>query len=812
MNDLKFAFRQLLKNPGFTAVAVLSLSLGIGACTSVFSIVNAVLLRSLPVPDPQELRLLNWAGSEVRMRSITGRSKSKADKTVAESVSMPVYEELRRQAKPVAELFGFAPLNEVAVRARREAFSASGMIVSDNFFSGLGVRPFVGRVFTPDEADPEATQQVVISASWWERQFSSDPAILGQSLTLNGSLFTIIGVLPRGFSGIDPGVSRDFYVAMTPQSQFLDRAVSEADHWWVRMMARVPSSASAAELKAKLDVSFARDASMRMKEPEIVFSPGNIGLDYESDTYRKPLLLMLSIVGLVMLVACANLAGLSLARGAVRQHEMSIRSALGSGRWRLVRQSLIESLVLALAGSSLGGLLAYWGTGAVARLLAGATGTLAHNLSPDLTVLAFTIAAGLMTALLSGLLPALRAGGSDPLGGLKARNALAVPRLRAGRILVVSQVALSLLLLVGAGLFVRTLTDLRKIDVGFDTSRLLVFRVNAPGTGRTAQTTSFYEEVQSRLAALPGVANATLTVMPLLYNNISFGGFRFVGRADQNDGQEAYRMVVGERFFDTLGMSILKGRSLSSADRANSSKVLVVNETFAKRYFPGESPIGRSIGTWRAEWEIVGVCSDIRYQNIKEAAPPTIYVPFRQFPMEGAHFMVRTRSSPLEMATAVRKTVADVDSAVPVAMLATQEQLIDGTIGTERLSATMCAILAGFALLLACIGLYGLMAYNVARRRGEIAVRLAIGAQRGEISRAVLGEALALTGIGIGIALPLVYALNRLLQSQLDGWRSADFATLSAVAGTLLVVAMFSAWLPAFRASKTDPMVALRAE
>jgi len=815
MQDLRFALRQLLKNPGFTAVAVLSLALGIGACTAVFSIVNGVLLRSLPVPNPHELRVIQWTGVDARMRSISGHFDVQGDRVTAECVSPPLFDELRERGAAFADLFGFAPFDDVIARARHEAFAANGLVVTDNFFPALGVRPLLGRLFAPGENDVDAAQQVVITYDWWEKHFARDPEVVGQTVSLNASSFTIIGVLPRGFSGVRPGAPREFFALLTPESPFQERALSVADHWWLRMMARMRPAGSDARLKAVLDVVFAREASEQMKNPEMLVQPGRGGLAFERDTYGRPLLLMLGAVGLVLLVACANLAGLSLARGAARQHELAVRAALGAGRWTLIRQSLTESLVLALLGGGLGVVLAFWGRNAISRLLAGSTDGLHHDLSLDVTVLSFAGAAALGTALLSGLLPALRAGSANPVSGLKARNTLGVPRLRAGRVLVVAQISLSLLLLAGAGLFLRTLTNLEDIHAGFDTERLLVFQVNPGFAGyQDAQLAAFYERAQSALAAIPGARHASLVVFPLLDNKSSSGGFSFPGRAaPQSDNQQTYRLVVGETFLATLGIPLLNGRNLSSADGDTAPKVIVINETFARKYFPNEDPIGQTINTWRSDWRIVGVCADAKYQNIREATPPTVYISFRQFPLRyGAFFAVRTALPPLELATAVRKAVAAIDPAVPVARLTTQEQLIAGTISRERLSATLCGALAVFAVLLACIGLYGLMAFNVARRTSEIAIRMAIGAQPGDVARSVLREACALTALGIGLGLPAVFAVTRLIQSQLYGVHSNDPLILAIVMGTLTLVTLLSAWLPARRAARVDPMVALRTE
>ncbi|HXG68638.1 MAG TPA: ABC transporter permease [Blastocatellia bacterium] len=816
--DLGFGARMLRKNPGFTIVALTSLALGIGACTAIFSIVNGVLLRSLPVPNPQELRVLQWTGTDSRIPSLNDKPVENGNRVTAYSVSHPMFLSLREAGAAQADIFGFIPIEDVAVRARGDAFAASGLMVSDNFFPGLGVRPLIGRLFAAGDDGAGATPTVVITYDWWEKHFARDPGVLGQAVALNGGSSTIIGVLPRAFAGVIPGERRDFYVPMSARAQFFKepfQSFTSDRHWWVRLMARLQPATSDAQLQAALTAIFARQAGEVLNEPEIRVEPGHAGLAIDRNNYRKPLLLMLGVVGLVMLVACANLAGLSLARGAARQHELAVRAALGASRWHLIRQSLAESLLLALLGGGLGVLMSLWGRGAISRLLAGSGDGLRYDLSLDLLVLGFGLAIALVTALLSGLLPALRAGRVDPLDGLKTRGALGAPRLRAGKILVIAQISLSLLLLSGAGLYLRTLVNLRHIDAGFRTERLLVFQVNPAAVGyKDARLAAFYEQVQNSLAALPGVEAATFVQYPLL-NNMGWSvGFGLPGHAPgPPEGLRAHRLVVGEQFFATMGIPILQGRGFSVSDTDSAAKVIVVNEAFTRQYLPGENPMGQAVKIFGVDWQIVGVCGDAKYRNIKGEVPATVYNSFRQYPIRySTCFTVRTAVPPLALATAVRKAVAEIDPAVPVANLTTQEQLRDGNISQERLLAMLCGALAGLALLLSCIGLYGLMAYYVARRRGEIAIRMAVGASPGVVARAILHDALVLAAIGIGIGLPAALATTRLIKSQLYGVAPNDPVTLVIVAVTLVTVALLAAWFPARRAMKVDPMVALRHE
>jgi predicted permease len=815
MSDLRFAFRQLLKNPGFTAVAVLSLGLGIGACTAVFSIVNGVLLRSLPLPNPDELRVLRWEGADARLRSYSGDSTRVGDRLIGDAVSPPMFLEMREQAAEFADLFSFAPLNDVTVFANGVASSTRGMIVSDSFFSGLGARPFIGRLFDTPDAGVDPARQVVIATGLWTEHFFRDPNVLGRTVSLNGEICTIVGVLPDGFPGVRAGDDRSFYVLMTPASPFNERAVTATDHWWVRLMARMKPGADDARLKAALDVVFARAIGDRMREPGMLVQPGRSGLAADRDEFRRPLLLMLGVVGVVLLVACANLAGLSLARGAGRRHELAVRSALGAGRWRLLRQSFAESIVLALAGGLLGGLLGLAGRNVIAGLLAGAGDGLHYDTSLNLTVLGFGVTVALVAAVLSGLLPALRAAGCDPLDGLKSKGALDAPRLRTGRVLVVGQICLSVLLLTAAGLYLRTVVNLRNIDTGFNTENLLVFKVNPVAAGfDDTGVTDFYDRLQPRLDAIPGVRGATLMMNPLLDNETWSGGFQFPARAEPPaDNLQTHRLVVGETYFATMGIPLLQGRSLSTADRIDTFKAVVVNETFAQKYLPGENPVGQVVNFLRSDWQIVGVCGDTKYGSLKEPVPPTAYLSFRQIPLNyRTSFAVRTALPPLSLAADVREAVAAINPAGPVARVVTQTQLRDGNIGQERLFATLCGGLAALALLLSCLGLYGLMAYTVARRTNEIAIRMAVGASPGNIAGSFVREAFVQVAAGIGLGIPAVLAATRLVENQLYGVPPNDPFTLAAVVGVLLTVALAAAWLPARRAARIDPMLALRNE
>ena len=819
--DIRFGARQLRKSPGFTAIAVVSISLGVGASTAVFSLVNAILLRSLPVPRPHELRVLEWSGSEVRMSSFEGVSVQSGNRwSSADCVTHLTFQRLRDACAVQADVFGFCPVHEAVASVRGESFVAAGMMVSGNFFSGLDARPRLGRLLSEDK-DFGGVMNVVISHEWWKKYFGGDPAAIGQALALNGISFTIAGVLPPGFPSVRPGATSDFYVPMSAGSPFLYTPISENWHWFVRLMARMKPGAADSQFRAALDVVFARETSAIMKEPKMQVEPGRGGFAYDRNSYGKPLAMMLGAVSLVMLIACANLAGFLLSRGAARHHELALRTALGAGRWRLIRQSLTESMLLGILGSGLGILLALWGSKSISRLWSGSPDGLRYDLSLDLTVLGFCLATAFATSLLSGLLPALWAGRADPVDGLKSRGHSGALRLRTGRFLVGAQICLSLLLLTGAGLYIRSFANLTRVEAGFNIERLLLVGLNLRAGGYTGtNAVQFYERAVNSVAALPGVRAATFSSFPLLNNDGWSGGFAIKGR-DLGAEANSSRLPVGETFFPTMGIPIKHGRGFEPADTGpDSPKVVVVNEKLVQKYLPGEDAVGLTFQLLGVDWRIVGVCQDFKYDNIKMGVEPTVYMPLKQLcfspsigkNMGAAWLAVRTALPPLAAANAVRKTVAQIDPRAAVAKVTTQTILRDQGISQERLLAAICGAVGGLALFLAGIGLYGLMAYNVARRTSEFGIRMALGATRRIVAFDVLREAGALAAFGLGVGFPGALIVARLVRSQLYGVGAIDFPSLSAASLLLIAVAMLSAWIPARRAAQVEPMAALRAE
>ena len=727
-----------------------------------------------------------------------------------------MFEAVRAQLEGHASVFGFSRLPEVAVQSGGASFAANGLLVSDNYFDAVEVSASVGRVFRTGAADREASGEVVISDEWWERRFGGDPSVVGRAITLNRQPFTVIGVLPAGVRGLHAGDAVDVYVPMAAQPALLPSwSRTAAGQWWVQMMARLAPGTSDARFRTLVESAFVNAARDIVTEPGVLVYDGSAGLKSLRERYRRPLLVLFAIVLTVILIACANLAGLSLARGAARAHEFAIRPALGASRARLLRQSLTESALLGVLGGAIGLALAFGGRGVLARLLLASQDGIRLDTTFDLRVLGFTFAIALIAGVLSGLLPAFRAATADPMSWLKDRTAASAPRLRAGRLLVVAQMALSILLLAGAGLYGRTLYNMARIDPGFPTDHLLVFRLDPAAAGYAAdRRTPFFDDVERSLASVPGVRGVAFSQLPLLTGWMSGGTFFSLPDHPQpkDAPPRADRHVVNESYFDAMGIPIEAGRGFRSADTEGSPGVVIVNNAFAKKYFGGENPLGQLLRTSERDFEVVGVSGDAMYADLRGDAEPTAYFSFRQSPAAGGYFAVRTLVPPLSLVDDARSAVATVDPGVPLTQIQTQDQLRDGRIAQERLFAWLCGALAGLALLLCCIGLYGLMAYNVRRRFGEIGVRVALGATHRAIAAAILREAALLVAAGLVLGVPLALALVRLIRSQLFGVEPFDPLTLGFGAALLLLVSMVAVGFPARRAARIDPADALRAE
>jgi predicted permease len=820
-NDLQYAVRQLRKAPGYTLVCVLALALGIGANTAVFSVMNAVLLRSLPVADPQSVVYLRTSDQPHRTGTINSH----------ETFSYPVYDALRRQKGGLAEVMAYVPLStgKVAVRYGAQPEEAEGDMVSGNFFSGLGVRLARGRGFIERDETSHAPI-AVISYSYWTQRFSRSPDALGKTLYVNGVPLTIAGIAAEGFEGVEVGHSTDFWIPLQGRAELNawgnppedGKIYRENATWWcLRMLGRLAPGKTKAQAVAQLQSTFQNAAYIGLGSPE----PGEKrpvlsvhdaksfpGYDEE---YGKPLRILMAMVGLVLLIALSNVVMLLMARNTTRQREFSLRLALGAGRWELFRQLLTESLLLVV----LGGVLAWlFATSATKSL--GTWAQIQSSLAPDHTVLLFTLSILVLAALLFGLAPlrvALSAGPGLVLKTSQATSNTDPGKTRTAKIIVELQMALCVVLLVGGGLLIRTLRNLQHIPLGFSTTGLVVFGVNPQNIHSAPEGIAFYQELMRDLRVLPGVESASVMVERLgsWWSNNS--KMMVDGKLpDEVNGSSLVRSnVVGPDFFHTLGVPVLAGRDFADSDTATSPHVGIINEQFAKRFLPNRDPLGHTIGTvdGRYQMTIVGVVKDHKYRSIEEEPIPMAWSMYAQIPATGKmHVELRVHGDPLAILPAARKVVQQIDPNLPLIEPMTQQAQYETTIAHQLLFARLAGFFGLLAVVLVATGLYGTLAYRVNNRTAEIGVRMAVGAQRGQVLWMVLRESLILTATGVAIGVPLAALLARVLAATLYGVTSHDaLSYCSAVVG-VVIVAIIASVLPARRAASVDPLSALRAE
>jgi predicted permease len=850
LQDVRYAARTMRRNVGVTAVAVLSLSLGIGANTAIFTLIDAVMLKALPVRQPEQLVMLNWVSrkwpSRQVMSSQSGYSdEDKTGRATSMSFSYPAFEQFRSHNQVLSSIFGFVPLgfgSGVNVSIDGQPSLATGDMVTGEYFSGLGVAPILGRAITVDDEKPGAAGVVIISYEYWTRQFGRAPSVLGKAVTLNSEPYAIVGVTPAEFFGVEPGRAPDFWIPLADepglgpwgggysdgQSLFSGRG-----SWWLMMMGRLKPGVTGQQASAQLDVVFQQDVAAGLNPapkpeelPHVELTPGSQGLKNLRQRFSKPLFLLLALVALVLLIACANVATLLLARATARSKEMGVRLALGASRTRLMRQLLTESMLMAGFGGLLGLLFAYWGTHALLALITSGNDPVALKVHPNLTVLGYTAALSLITGILFGLAPAARATRVEVTPSLKeSASTLAQGSLGLAKPLVAGQMALCLVLLFGTGLFVRTLVNLENQSLGFDQHNLLLFGIDATSQGyKNERLASFYDRMLERIRALPGVRAATFSALAPISgwqnaSDISIEGYKPEAGLDMNLKWNA----VGPEFFDTFGMRLLLGRAIAAGDTVTSPKVAVVNEAMARHFFGNGNPIGRQFHFERTPnardlFTIVGVVANAKYSYLREETKPIAYFPDTQmlWALDDVHFEVRTAGSPAAMVPAIRRVVRDFSSNLPLADIKTQSEQINESVMQERLFARLSSFFGVLALLLACVGLYGTMSYAVNRRTNEIGVRMALGAQRGNILTMILRETSLLVLMGLAIGIPAALAVARVASSQISdllyGLKVTDTTTIVLAAALLAAVAAFAGFLPARRASRVDPMVALRYE
>jgi predicted permease len=860
--DLGYGARMLRRSPIVTTVAILSLALGIGANTALFSLVDAVLLRSLPVEAADRLLVFEWqAGRAFRTTGMSGTSNVAVPSNMR-GLSLFRYEIVDRMQQaqiaggsesPLSDLFAFGPITKLTARVSDDAEIIKGQAVSGNYFAALRVQPVLGRAITADDDRAAAAPVVVLSNQFWQERFGANSAVIGQQLILNKQSFTIIGVTPSEFNGTlqvnyKPAVTVP--LALEPLL-FADKSHLEHGIWWLNVMGRLKPGATDEQARESLNGAFQRAALELMPTPKkanqlaagqldpkdyprLLSESGRLGMPDVRKRFAPSIYVLFIVVALVLLIACSNVANLLLARTALRGPEIGVRLAVGAGRWCLIRQLLTESFLLAALGGAVGVLFAFWGKSMLLALTKEETGVFPSGvaLSINWRVLVFTLVISLLTGLLFGSLPAWRATSLDLTRTLKHSRGTSMPVSRLSKGMLVLQLAVSFLLLMGAGLFIRTLYNLQRVNVGFNQENLLVFKLEPEDNGyKDERLLQFYQELFSRLDHLPNVRAVTFGRIPLIANSNWFDDLLLPGESESTAPERnTMRQVVRENYFATMEIPFLSGREFTLRDDRHAPRVGIVNQSFIRNFFPDREVLGKSVrfpGDKR-EIEIVGVVADTKYESQREDVKPLLYTPWQQEVGElgEMHFVMRTVSEPTFLATSVRQVVRELDSNLPVMEIGTQSAHAQSILNQERLYVRLLSFFGGVALLLAAIGLFGVMAFSVSQRTKEIGIRMAFGAQVASILRLVIWQGMKLVLFGLTIGALTWYALNRLLQSQyfgpgtwqrgmtqqLYGIKLSDPLTLFVAGSLLIVVALIACWLPARRAAKVDPQVALRYE
>ena len=878
LQDARYTFRMLRKSPAFIAVAVLTLALGIGANTAIFTIVDAALLRALPVKDPQQVVVLRWsAHSRPKIGGFSGYGDC-IDHYC--SFSLPFFRTMDANAKVFSGMAAFAGPLDMDLSGNGAASIAHGTFVSGDFFSTLGVNAFIGRPLTVSDDAPSAPPAIVLTHAYWQRAFGGDRSVIGRSIRLNNVPVTIVGVAEPHFTNLTPGNTQDLFLPCSVADRVKGEwwgnqsRTSNADIWWVIALGRLKPGVSIGQAQAAVTAIFRNEmlhgASPVFKEadaPEIHLLPAQAGLNGETSQIAPILYLLMFGVGFILLITCANVAGLMLARSATRQKEMSVRLALGAARTRLIRQLITESVLMSLLGAAFGILFAVWGVKAFVELFSSGYVEFPFVIAPDWRVLTFTIAITFITGILFGLAPALRGTRVDLTPSLK-ENASSLPGasthakrfFRLGDALVIAQVALSIVVLISAGLLVRTMRNLQTLNPGFDARNVLLFKLDPTIAGYTdAQTQRLYSNLQEQFAALPGVTSASYSEDALLDGGHSGDDVHLDGAPPKHNVNTGI-LPVGLNFFSTMHIPLLAGHTFTSADfaaaiRTNAAQSalsaaaakqksaadpasasalalaqqaytrsapipVLINETFAKKFLSRQNPVGLHMGDAQGDnwteaaphgpgYTIIGVVADTKYARLRKPIEPIMFQPLVS---NSAYFELRAVGNPTALVKNVRDIVSRAADNLPLTELRTQTEQIDQTLFLERLLSRLSSFFGVLALVLACIGLYGLLAYEVARRTREIGIRMALGAQQRDLLRLVVGQGILLAVIGSAIGIAAALGVTRFISSMLFGVRANDPLTIIAVAILLGLVALLACYIPAKRATRVDPIAALRYE
>ena len=842
LHDLKHAYRMLMHSKGWTVVVLLSLAIGIGATTALFTAVNGLLLQTVPVRDPHSLVILKWTGKNDMVRSSSDYGYSAPlgagrEGNVRSTFSNAIYRQLKSANQTMTDLIAGTSLESFNFSSNGSSEIATAFGVSGNYFKVLGVSAAIGRTIEEGDDRSDAEPVAVLSYPFWQKRFGGDTAVIGKAVRLNTTTVTIVGVLPASYVGIQrmADTPRDVTVPFAIEPQLVPAVatakprIDEPTFWYLQVGGRLKPGAALAQVKGNLAVPFEQAARNGMDSyrtgltdderklarnqrdgsavPELLVLAGSRGI-YDLDRTATRSASMLSvIVVLLLLIVCANVANLLLSRAAARYKEVSVRLSMGASRRRLVRQLLTESLLLSGTGGALGIALGYW----TKKLL-----PFGQNTSIDGQVLAFVAGISMLTGLVFGIIPAVRATQVDLSSAMKENSrSVAASRTWLSKGLLVTQVAVSVVLLIGAGLFVRTLQNLRSVDVGFNPGNILMFRIN-PALNRypADRTAQLYQRVQASLEALPGVKAVSFTRTALLSGSTSTTGIYRHGATTEKQANDFYIMSVSPKFFATMQIPVLRGRDFNERDVETPTASALINETAAKNFFPNEDPIGQRVGQSPEEsgqTEIVGIIRDTKYDSVRDPVPPTIYTSIRPG-TRSLTVMVRTAGEPAALTEAVRTALQQIDPDVPMTGITTQSEQVNNRFEQERLFALAYSLFGGLALLLACIGLFGLMSYSVSRRTNEIGIRMALGAQRAGVVGMVLRESMLMVAIGVVAGLAAAIAGGRFVESVLFGLSTTDQWTIWMAISATVIVSLAAGYLPARRASRVDPMVALRYE